>query len=297
MRHIVVLLPLLVACSSTVPGAAALDSGSSDSRSGDDGTGDAGADGAGACTSTSACVDAPRAGQTCVTTVEATMQDGTGAPLAGLTVFTCGTDLCTAPTKSAADGKVRIATCHNMSFPSLKVFSDPEWAPFTSLLAGGPAYTAGSVRVFALPSDGAVLPAGQGGDATSGGVTLTITASTTVKFDIEHTDANSQKFRAVRVTSLPPGLAGAVDDAWALAPLNTTLSPAAKLSVPNAKSWPEGTAVDFYLNGTDATTSTPPAPWGRWGKIGSGAVHGSSVVLDPSAGGLPEIAMVGLKKQ
>lgn len=96
---------------------------------------------------------------------------------------------------------------------------------------------------------------------------------------------------------LPEPLKGQVTAAWALAPLNTTLVPAAQLELPNAPGWPAGAAVDVYLDGTDTTTPTPPAPWGTWGLLGTGAVSSdaASIVLTAAQGGLPEIAMVGVK--
>ena len=45
------------------------------------------------CLASSACVQQPAAGQQCVTTVSATVDDQTGAPIAGLPVFVCGTNL------------------------------------------------------------------------------------------------------------------------------------------------------------------------------------------------------------
>jgi hypothetical protein len=130
---------------------------------------------------------------------------------------------------------------------------------------------------------------------TSGAVSLSIAPGTTVTFDVTHQDADSQLFRAVEVTAaqLPGSLAGQVSDAFALAPLNTKLAPPAQLSVPNTLGWAAGAQVDFYLDGTDGASATPPAPWGTWGLIGTGKVSpdGKTITLP----GLSELAMVGVK--
>jgi hypothetical protein len=278
-------LVVLPACSSSPTPGAAPDGG------------DAGAqpEAGETCTAaSSSCVQAPAPGQQCVTTMQATIVDPSGAPVAGLPVSVCGTNLCTVPAKTAADGTVTVAACLPFARPALEVFADPVWAPFAALLPGtGPAYSLGRVTVVPLPAAGAVLAAGT--SASSGGVTLSLAPGTHVTFDVTHQDANAQKLRAVAVPAaqLPPTLAGAVSAAWGLAPLDTRLDPPAQLTVPNTPGWPAGAQVDFYLDGTDAASASPPAPWGAWGLVGTGAVSadGKSIAL----AGLPEIAMVGVK--
>lgn len=245
-------------------------------------------------TASTTCVQAPAAGQRCVTTMQATMVDPSGAPVAGLPVFVCGTNLCTAPARSAADGSVTVAACLPFARPALKVFSDPAWGPFAALLPGaGPAYSLGRVTVAPLPADGAPLVPGT--SASSGGVTLSLAPGTHVTFDVTHQDPNAQELRAVEqpASRLPPTLAGGVSDAWALAPLDTKLDPPAQLTVPNTPGWPAGAQVDFYLDGADAASTSPPAPWGAWGLVGTGAVSADAKSIALAA--LPEIAMVGVK--
>ncbi len=138
-------------------------------------------------------------------------------------------------------------------------------------------------------------------DLASSSVTLSLAMGSTLKFDLEHTDANSQMFRAAAVDAakLPLALSGTtVDMAFGLAPLNTVINPPAKLTVPNTLKWAANAAVDVFLDGTDTTVAMPPAPWGMWGPIGSAHVSadGMTVSTDAAAGsGLPEIAMVGFK--
>jgi len=281
-------------CSSSSPSSSA---GPSDGGGPSD-TGIA-AEAAPACTPTSSC-DPASGGEQCVTTVDATLVDPSGKPVAGVPVFTCGTNLCTEPHPTAADGHARVAACLDFAAPALKIFDDPAWVPFATLLEGaGPSFTFAQVILAPLPAQGTPLAKGHN---TSAGVSLDVTG--TPSFDFEHMSAASRGFRAASVT---PGwyantgldtAAQHIQIVWGLAPLNTKLSPAATLTVPNSAGWTAGAQVDVFLDGTDTTTATPPAPWGTWGPIGTAHVSadGTTISTDPGAGnGLPEVAMVGLK--
>jgi hypothetical protein len=277
-------------CSSS-PASGAPADGGADVRAGDAG-------GPPACEATSACVQAPVAGQRCVTTVDATMVDPTNAraPVASLPVYVCGTNLCTQPSTTGTDGRVTVAACLPFASPALKVFSDPKWAAFAALLTGaGPGYSLGAVPVVPLPAAGVAFPASGQAILTSGAVSLSISPGTTVTFDVTHQDPSSRQFRAVEVPAaqLPGSLAGGVSDAFALAPLNTKLAPPGLLTVPNTQGWAAGAQVDFYLDGTDAASASPPAPWGTWGLVGTGQVNADGKEITLS--GLPELAMVGVK--
>jgi len=239
-------------------------------------------------------------GGECVTTLDATLVDPGGQPVAGVPVFACGTNLCTEPSPTDAEGHAHLAPCVSIAHPALKVFDDPSWAPFAAgLLGAGPSFTIAKVTVAPLPAQGSPLTSGSN---TSAGVTLLVTGA--VKFDLEHTTAASQGFRAGQVTpawfagtALDPSALG-IQLAWGLAPLNTTLAPAAKLTVPNTAMWPAGAQVDVFLDGTDTTTATPVAPWGAWGPIGSGHVSADGLTVstdDGTGNGLPEVGLVGLR--
>jgi hypothetical protein len=266
--------------------------------------GDAGADAqatAPACTPTSACPVAPSAGARCVTTVDATLVDPSGHPLAGIPVFACGTNLCTAPQTTGEGGHARVAACLGIANAALKIFDDPARVPFAALLEGaGPGYVVPRLVVAPLPA-AAGSPLAPGSNA-SAGVTLDVPGAVT--FDLEHTTPASQAFRAAAVTpawfagtGLDPAATG-VAVAWGLAPLDAKLAPPGKLTVPNAAGWAPGAAVDFFLDGADTTTATPFAPWGTWGPMGSGHVSadGKTVATDDGAGnGLPEVGLVGVR--
>jgi hypothetical protein len=221
-------------------------------------------------------------------------------PVPGLPVFVCGTNLCSLPHATAQDGTVTLSVCLPFASPALKVFSDPRWGAFAALLSGsGPSFAVGTVTLTALPAMGASLA--PGAVAKAGPVALALDASASVKFDVEHTTPDAQMFRSAAVPdgALPGSLASqaGIAAAWALAPLNTVIAPPASITVPNPKGWPAGAAVDFYLDGTDTAQPVPAAPWGQWGLLGTGAVSSDAMAITLTAqqGGLPEIAMIGVK--
>lgn len=232
-----------------------------------------------------------------MSTVHAKLVSSAGGPAASVPVFVCGTNVCSAPTSTGTDGTVLLPICLDVVKPAIKIFDDPTWVPFASLLLGaGPAFDV-SIAVAPLPTGGNVLATGSNASA---GVTLAVTGA--VIFDLEHTSAASRVFRAAQFpltafagTGLDPG-PSRVAFAWGLAPLNTKLAPPAKLSVPNGASWSAGAAVDILLDGTDTTTATPPAPWGTWGVVASAHVSadGSTITTDDGSG-LPEIAPVAFR--
>jgi len=253
--------------------------------------------GAPACTAQGPCAVTAGTGTECVSTVSAKIATSTGGPAASVPVFVCGTNVCSASTSTAADGRVLLPVCLDVAKPAIKIFDDPTWVPFASLLLGaGPSFDV-SLVVTPLPAGGSILTSGTN---RFGGVTLVV--SGTVTFDLEHTNPSTQNFKAAPFplgsfagSGLDPTTAG-VANAWGLAPLNTKLAPPAQLTVPNSAAWSAGAAVDVLLDGTDTTTATPPAPWGTWGVIGSAHVSsdGSTITTDVGSG-LPEVAPVAFR--
>ena len=316
MRSLLFLVPLaFVACSASPQGVVPIDSGGGGDGSSGGGDGSSeGGDGGSQCVANGMCSGGNPSKQ-CVTTIDGKVTDTSGMPVTSLTVFVCGTDLCTSPLMSDSMGAFHITACEFIDKPAFKVISDPQWVPFAAGLTGmGPSYTVNTVTIVPLPTQGMGAPAdcvampGDAGagcmaasDLASSNVTLSLAMGATLKFDLEHTDSNSQMFRAASVDAakLPLALSGTtVDMAFGLAPLNTVINPPAKLTVPNTLKWAANAAVDVFLDGTDTTVAMPPAPWGAWGPIGTAHVSadGMTVSTDAAAGsGLPEIAMVGFK--
>jgi hypothetical protein len=217
--------------------------------------------------------------------------------VAGIPAFVCGTNVCSSPVSTAGDGSVTLPLCLDIAQPALKVFDDPAWVPFATLLTGaGPTFDA-TVLLTALPGAASELAPGLD---TSGQVTLQVPG--TVTFDLEHATTASRGFRAALIgagafagTGLGGMPLGASSVVWGLAPLNTKLSPAGKLTVPNMQPnvWPAGMMLHVALDGTDTTTATPPAPWGKWGDIGTAHVGADGKTISTDDGsGIPELAPV-----
>lgn len=237
-------------------------------------------------------------GTECVSVVRARLlQAADSKGVGGVPVFVCGTNVCSSPVPTAADGSVTLALCLDIAKPALKVFDDPAWMPFAALLRGtGPTFDA-TALLTPLPAAASVLGPGLN---TSGQVTLQVPG--TVTFDLEHTTPASRGFRAAlgstdafTGTGLAPTSSQMPNVVWGLAPLNAKLTPAATLTVPNMQpnAWPAGTMLHVALDGTDTTTATPAAPWGTWGDIGTAHVSadGKTIVTDDDSG-IPELAPV-----
>jgi hypothetical protein len=254
------------------------------------------------CDNRPVCSGNPRTGQSCVGTVDAELVDPSGAPVTGIVVTICGTDLCSEPVNSDASGKAHLSLCLFMTSPSFRVFDDPSWAPFAVRLpVDSHTVSLGKVTVTPLPATGATFPpTATGGSVSSNGVTLEVAAGS-VTFDSVRLalGPNALEFRAVEIDTLPPDLSGAtVSAAWGMAPADTLLAPGATLTIPNTKGWAANANVSFYLDGIDEGP-TAPAPWGQWGPIGVGAVSadGTIITLTAASGGLRELGLVGLEPQ
>lgn len=236
-------------------------------------------------------------GSECVSVVHARLVKPDGSGAAGVPVFVCGTNVCSTPVSTAGDGTATLALCLDFAAPAVKVFDDPAWVPFAALLTGaGPSFDA-TMQLTPLPTSATALSPGTN---TSGPVSLDVPG--TVTFDLEHTTPDSRGFRAALVgagafagTGLAPTSSQTPSDVWGLAPLNTRLSPAGKLTVPNMQpsAWPAGMMLHVALDGTDTTTASPPAPWGTWGEIGTAHVSadGKTITTDDGSG-IPELAPV-----
>ena len=304
--RLVCALAFTVACSSS-PGSAsrtgtATDAGR-DGRSGtDSGTdGGAGTDatGADAGESCNECPNHASAGAICVVSADAQLVDTTGAPLAGQTLLLCGTNLCSLPVKSDAQGNVHFGLCLNMTSPALKYLGDTRYVSFAVKMTQ-PTETFPPITLVPLPADGSPFPTGQG-SVTSGPLTLEVAAGSVMFDATQPSDSSSHELRAAAVDpAKAPGLDAAlgVKALWGLAPANAILSPAATLTIPNPDpaDWPAGTQVDVVLNSLDESL-TAPVPYGEWGTVGTATVSqdGTTIVTDSAAGdGLPLTGIVGV---
>jgi hypothetical protein len=281
-------------------GAAAKDSGApsgdagadAPSASGDDGGEDAPFSCAPGCPASTV------SNATCVATVQATLVDPTGAPVAGQNLLVCGDNLCSLPGLTNSQGSTEFQLCEQMVSPALKFIAGAGYVSFATAVTQENT-TFPPITVFPLPSTGEAFPTTSAGTVTSGPVTLAVAAGS-VKFDPSQADdPNIQEFRAaqVDVTKVPAALPASLTLAiiWGLAPVNATLTPPGTLTIPNSASWPAGSKVDFYMNGCEPVADAA-VPYGTWGSIGTGTVSadGTTISTDEGAGnGVPVLGMVG----
>jgi hypothetical protein len=237
----------------------------------------------------------------CIVSFQGKLIDSMGSPIANETVYLCGTNLCTSPLKSDPMGIFAAnEVCNWFLQPAVKYLGGTKYASFASATPSGQTkIIVPDTTLTALPAQGVTIP--PSGTITSNNVSLVLGNGTVVKFDpSEPTDAESQKFRAVEIpiAKAPPFMDASlkIETLWGLAPVNAALNPPAKLIVPNTKNWPMNTVVEFFLNGVDTFDLMPPAPYGKFGPIGTGKVTANGVETDTGAGnGLPMLGMVGIR--
>ena len=236
--------------------------------------------------------------------VSAELLDTTGEPAAeGLLVQVCGVNV--GPNVCVngdvrAGGLTSVPTDHDIPKPAFK-YGDGLVYGKVALLLPEPSDSVelDTLHVPLLPAVGA--PMRGGASAESGGVRLIVEAGTTLQFDLLlYRTPEDQAFRAAE---LPPELFPTLLDQGAglelvftLAPLDTTLCPAAGLEVPNSAGWEPGTPVDFLLQGLDIDRQ-PWAPYGEWAVFAGGEVDATGERIVPTDGGLPVVSNVGVRRR
>lgn len=291
----------LAALSLTLASVACSSSDSPAAAAGDASTADAGDF---VCNAESVCRTAaegkpPAEGSVCVKTVDVTTLDPSERPLADLSVTTCGTNLCIYGYTDAS-GHAHLEACRYLVKPAFKVLGGSSWVSFAAPLPDGEVVTFAKAYVTPLPVEGAPLAAGA--EATSAGVTLAVAAGATLKVDkLNFPDADAQKFRAavIDLAHAPPSVDASrgFGALFGLGPLDTTIDPPAKVTMPNTAGWAAGAVVEVWLHGVDQ--SEKYAPYGGWKQIGTATVSadGATVVTDDGAGnGVPELSIVALRK-
>lgn len=232
-------------------------------------------------------------------TVTAKLVDQDGAPVAGQPVYICGIDICSAPGKSAADGSVSITTNLMMKKPAFK-FGDAVAYSELAIPLTMATTAIGTVGTGKLPASGPVLTAGA--DAVSGDVTLSIPAGAAITIDdLIYDTPDKQQFRAVSIPVaqegpvLDPvkvnGVSAAFELVYAIGPAQTTLCPAAEVTValPNAKmmpndlGWAPKTKIEFWVMTVDVGQTY--APYAGWAKASDGVVSDDGKTASTVDGG------------
>lgn len=246
--------------------------------------------------------DKDREGAVCVETLEVSLVDEEGAPLEGITVFCCGTDICSEPVQTDAEGRAFIEVGSYMIEPAFKVVGGGKFISFAAPLPKDePNAFFEPTTLIAFPEAGVAFEPGTDQVLTSNGVSLEITAETEVEIDeLSLPDEEDQLFKAVRIPleKAPPIGApsplgnGPIEAMYGLAPLSTSFDPPAKLSLPNSEGWEAGTPVHVYVHGVEI--DSPHAPYAGWGKIDAGAKvseDGETIVFEA---GIPLLSTIGL---
>jgi hypothetical protein len=244
------------------------------------------------------CAATTLADATCVETVQASLVDGTGTPVAGQDLLVCGDNLCSLPGQTNTQGSTEFFLCEQMLLPALKFIAGPSYVSFASAVTQADT-TFAPITLVPLPASGVAFPSAAG-TITSGQVSLTVAAGAVTFDPSQPTDANTQAFRAAQVdiakTPVPITASLGIAAVWGLAPVNATLSPAASLTLPNTQGWAAGSKVDLYMNGVDPIANAP-VPYGSWGPVGTGTVSqdGTTITTDTGSGnGILVLSMVGV---
>jgi len=253
--------------------------------------------------STDPCTGDPdREGAVCVETLDVTLVDEQGAPIEGVIVYSCGTDICSEPVPTDADGKAHIEVNAYMVKPAFKVLGAGKYISFAAPFPEGESkVTFPPTTLVAMPAEGVAFDIGNDQTLTSNGVTLEITGDTEVVIDdLTYPNEEDQLFKAVEipVAKAPPigtPEGGSLDALFGLAPIATTFDPPAKLSLPNTQNWPAGTKVRVFAHGVEIASEH--APYGGWGELEGDATvseDGTSIVLES---GIPLLTTIGLRKE
>ncbi|HVU04279.1 MAG TPA: hypothetical protein VHE30_21120 [Polyangiaceae bacterium] len=232
--------------------------------------------------------------------LSATVKDLDGNPVPDVPAQACGINLCLNGTTSAS-GTVAIDQSADLVRPAFKYGGGQHFAKFALPLTGDTAIHVdlGDVRTVAFDAPELGAPVVPGTAATSHGVSLLLPAGGSYAPDpIDYDTADLKKFRAASIpvaeapSAVDPSLGFSI--VVALTPSGAVLCPNAKLSVPNSAGLPAGTAVEFFVHGTEVQEDF--APYGGFAKVSGGAVTADGSAVETADGeGLPILSVVGIR--
>jgi hypothetical protein len=232
-------------------------------------------------------------------TVTANLVGLDNAPAAGVECALCGIDVCITPVDSDADGNVTIQTGMPLDAPAFKVGNGLDYAKFAFELPEG---TLEHVlpNVLAAELTDTLQPFETGAELASGDITVRLPPGGVAVVDtLSFPDASQQTFRAVeipgnRIASLAPADLD-IELLFVTGPVDTKLCPSAEVTVPNRAGWEPGSAVEFWLHGSEVITEQW-APYAGWAKVSGGTVSDDGLSVTSNAGeGLPVLGVVGVR--
>ena len=233
--------------------------------------------------------------------VEATVLDLEGAPVVGIQMLLCGLNICLDPKETDSEGHVTIVAPDppkNMTAPAFKFGDGFEYAkfamPLTEAVTVFPTIVTAKLPSFA---EGQKLEAGT--EVTSGDVTLTLAEGTDIKIDcLFYEDAETHGFRAttIPIADAPPAVDASLglELLYAVAPVETSFCPAAKVTIPNSAGWDPSAEVEFFVHGVDVGQHY--APYAGWAKMSAGQVSADGLTVSTSPdGGMSVLTVFGVR--
>ncbi|MEJ7730939.1 MAG: hypothetical protein WKG00_17190 [Polyangiaceae bacterium] len=271
-------------------------SGGSGATGGGPGSGGTGGDGA----ANPGCEepgDHPGAGPTlAVDSVEATLEDTDGNPIADSQVQLCGINLCL---YGDTDGTGHVTVpggAEMLERPAFKYGDGTRHARFAVPVVEADT-SLGTLVTVALPSEGVDLAIGT--VVESGPVELDIAAGSGFVLDeLTLDEPDELLFRAASMdpTLLPAGVGvpeGMVT-VYGVAPLETIFCPPAQVTVTNETGLPADSAVEFWSHGVDVFELA--APYAGWRKVSDGTVSADGMTISTTAGqGIEVLTTFGIK--
>ena len=235
-----------------------------------------------------------------VNTITGRVLDVDGNPVGKILFDVCGTDQCLSGESddqgnATVDGMGKELTDNHLIYGHGDHYV--QWA--ADIPASG---DFGDIHAVAFPDHSEGQEMCPGTTVTQGDVTLEIADPGNIKHDLINIGGDKTKlgFRSVNVPVTGLNLP-ALDSSYgfelvyALAPIQSKICPAAKMTIPNSKGWDADAAVEFFLHGSTTFTDLHTA-YGEWAKVSDGAVSADGKTVSTSDGqGIPVLGPIGIR--
>lgn len=231
--------------------------------------------------------------------VQGTIQSTEGGPAGEIPAEVCGTNQCLVTT---VNGSGVFNENYNQTDELLDTRflygKGKHWVLMGADLPSMTDANFGTIDAVPMPAFSAGV-AFADGDVTQNGVTLTLEPCSDIKYPIDWSDPNEQVFRAVMFSPSDGNFPG-IDSNLnfevmvALAPMPTSICPAAKLTIPNEPSLAANAEVEFLLYGT--RTFQHWSEYGTWSVVSEGTVSADGNTITTNDGeGIPDLGLYGVR--
>jgi hypothetical protein len=246
-------------------------------------------------------IDGIKPTQVCVRSLKVKVLGEDGKPLVKLITTACG-DGCTFG-KTDADGVSNMEVRRYMSKAALMLHGRSTYASYyVSLKDLEGDVDLGSMTLPIMPTEGVTIPEdGVATTLTSGDVKLTLPAGLKVTIDkMELGEVDAQKFRAktVAVDKPPPFVDASLKMValYAFTPFGTELAPGVGVTVANHAKLAAGTAVEFFVQGTDLDDKY--GPFAGFAKLAEGHVSADGTTIQTDDGqSIPQLTWLGVRSK